>query len=179
MSLGTTGEVKANPQLSSVVSAFTSKPIVTISIIVHSKSASRGDASASLTAGADLDPSDETQSAREGLKIILNQETESPAPFDDKEIKMAMTCEDQAEVHMGTNDNSIHIITGQDSNAHLPAELKILLEKMSVVTKIMGELKEFMESLELDFPPDLKEILTKLTEFTTSLSALTSRVEKY
>ncbi|GJZ18707.1 hypothetical protein Tco_0554830 [Tanacetum coccineum] len=53
------------------------------------------------------------------------------------------------------------------------------LEKVwSVVTKIMGELKEFMESLELDFPPDLKEILTKLTEFTTSLSALTSRVAK-
>ncbi|GJZ18709.1 hypothetical protein Tco_0554832 [Tanacetum coccineum] len=130
-----------------------------------------------------------------------------------------VSSEDQAEVHMGTNDTSIPIsppafpktihikdlynyvlflqsqkgkleeeqqaveseaafITGQDSSAHLPAELKILLEKMSVVTKIVGELKELMESLELDFPADLKEILTKLTEFATSLSALTSRVAK-
>ncbi|GJW72828.1 hypothetical protein Tco_0132198 [Tanacetum coccineum] len=76
MSLGTTGEVKANPQLSSVVSAFTSKLIVTISIIVHSESASRGDTSASLTAGADLVQSDpkesfpQQQGNKEGTKTL-------------------------------------------------------------------------------------------------------------
>ncbi|GJZ18706.1 hypothetical protein Tco_0554829 [Tanacetum coccineum] len=49
---------------------FTSKPIVTISIIVHSKSASRGDASASLTAGADLVQSDPKESLPPLTRLI-------------------------------------------------------------------------------------------------------------
>nr|GEU36880.1 hypothetical protein [Tanacetum cinerariifolium] len=54
-SLGVTGEARANPQLSSGMSAFNlNEPIYSTSFIIHSESASGNDASAISTAEADL-----------------------------------------------------------------------------------------------------------------------------
>nr|GEW24445.1 reverse transcriptase domain-containing protein [Tanacetum cinerariifolium] len=81
-SLEVTSEARANPQLSSGMSAFNSKvPIYSASFIIHSESASGNDASAASTAEAnprkstlsDFTPQqqDQTKSVSEGLETIL------------------------------------------------------------------------------------------------------------
>ncbi|GKE31715.1 hypothetical protein Tco_1451037, partial [Tanacetum coccineum] len=83
-SLGVTSEEKANPHLSSGMSALNlNKPIFLASFIIHSKSASRYDASADSTAETDpglsapsTDPyvlADQTKSVSEGLETVLTQ----------------------------------------------------------------------------------------------------------
>ncbi|GKB49563.1 hypothetical protein Tco_0900316 [Tanacetum coccineum] len=57
-SLGVTGEVRAGPQLSSVVSASTTEPVYSTSSLVHSESASWRDTSATFTAEVDPEHSD-------------------------------------------------------------------------------------------------------------------------
>ncbi|GJW69909.1 hypothetical protein Tco_0126826, partial [Tanacetum coccineum] len=57
-SLGVTGEVRADPQLSCVVSASSTEPLYSASTHMHSESASGHDALADLTAKADLEKSD-------------------------------------------------------------------------------------------------------------------------
>ncbi|GKC38388.1 hypothetical protein Tco_1050772, partial [Tanacetum coccineum] len=83
-SLGVTSEARANPQLSSGMSAFNlNEPIYSASFIIHSESTSGNDASAVSTAEADpgksapsTDPhvlADQTKYVSEGLKTILTQ----------------------------------------------------------------------------------------------------------
>ncbi|GKG08759.1 hypothetical protein Tco_0334591, partial [Tanacetum coccineum] len=85
-SLGVTSEAKANPQLSSGISAFNlNKPIYSTSFIIHSESASGDDASVVSTTEVDPEKSapsdfvpqqqDKTQSVREGLETVLTQPT--------------------------------------------------------------------------------------------------------
>ncbi|GJX54724.1 hypothetical protein Tco_0283093 [Tanacetum coccineum] len=81
-SLGVTSEVRANPQLSSGMSAFNlNEPIYSTSFIIHSGSASKNDASAISIAGVDpgisapsTDPhvlAGKTKSVSDGLEIVL------------------------------------------------------------------------------------------------------------
>ncbi|GKD79617.1 hypothetical protein Tco_1342238 [Tanacetum coccineum] len=83
-SLEVTSEARANPQLSSGMSAFNlNEPIYTASFIIHSESASGNDALAVSTAEADprnsapsTDPhvlTDQTKSVSKGLDIVLTQ----------------------------------------------------------------------------------------------------------
>ncbi|GKB40747.1 hypothetical protein Tco_0885689 [Tanacetum coccineum] len=85
-SLGVTSEARANPQLSSGMSAFNlNEPIYSTSFIIHSETASGNVASAVSIAEADsgkyapsIDPyvlADKTQSVSEGLEIVLTQPT--------------------------------------------------------------------------------------------------------
>ncbi|GJZ76777.1 hypothetical protein Tco_0641449 [Tanacetum coccineum] len=134
MSLGLTGEEKAYSQLSSVVSTSTTKPIDTTSVIIHSESASGGDALASLIVGADPGQSDPNKS-------LPQKESQKAKMEEEKKVAKA---------------------EGQNSSAHLPAELKVLPEKMDAVTKYLANLKEYIEKLELDFPSELKEIPAKV-----------------
>ncbi|GJV34384.1 hypothetical protein Tco_1394784 [Tanacetum coccineum] len=83
-SLGVTSEARANPQLSSGMSAFNlNEPIYSASFIIYSESASGDDASTVSTAEVDpgisapsTDPhvlADKTQSVSEGLETVLTQ----------------------------------------------------------------------------------------------------------
>ncbi|GKC23703.1 hypothetical protein Tco_1025853 [Tanacetum coccineum] len=82
-SLGVTSKEGVNPQLNRVVSASTTKHVYSYSIILHSKFASRHDASAASTAKVDLgksDPNDsvshqqeKSKSANEGLETVLTK----------------------------------------------------------------------------------------------------------
>ncbi|GKD81644.1 hypothetical protein Tco_1348483 [Tanacetum coccineum] len=85
-SLGVTSKERADPQLSSGMSAFNiNKPIYSASFIIHSESASGNDTSADSTAEADpgksapsIDPyvlADQTQSVSEGLETVLTPST--------------------------------------------------------------------------------------------------------
>ncbi|GJU75441.1 hypothetical protein Tco_1272511 [Tanacetum coccineum] len=85
-SLGVTNEARANPQLSSGMSAFIlNKPIYSASFIIHSESASGIDASAISTAKVDpgksapsTDPhvlANKTQSVSEGLETVITKPT--------------------------------------------------------------------------------------------------------
>nr|GEW67926.1 hypothetical protein [Tanacetum cinerariifolium] len=77
-SLGVTSEARANPQLSSGMSAFNlNEPIYSASFNIYSKSASGNDASAISTAEVDLGKlaPNKTQSVSEGLEIVLTQPT--------------------------------------------------------------------------------------------------------
>ncbi|GJV26015.1 hypothetical protein Tco_1378710 [Tanacetum coccineum] len=69
LELRTTGEERVNPQLISVVSASTTRPINIDSTIMHSKYASRDDASTSMTAE---DLADITKSTEKELNIQKN-----------------------------------------------------------------------------------------------------------
>ncbi|GJZ31392.1 hypothetical protein Tco_0576439 [Tanacetum coccineum] len=72
---GVTGEVKADPQLSSFVSASSTEPLYSASTHMHSESASGHDALVDLTAKADLEKSDPKDSLlpRQGVdKGTLN-----------------------------------------------------------------------------------------------------------
>ncbi|GKC80957.1 hypothetical protein Tco_1136674 [Tanacetum coccineum] len=75
-SLGVTNEERANPQLSSGMSAFNlNNPIYSTSFIIHSDSASGNDASVVSTAEADPGNSapNQTKSVSEGLETVLTQ----------------------------------------------------------------------------------------------------------
>ncbi|GKF41375.1 hypothetical protein Tco_0124717 [Tanacetum coccineum] len=83
-SLGVTSKARANPQLSSGMSAFNlNKPTYSASFIIHSESALGNDASTASTAKADPGNSapstnphvlaDQTKSVSEGLETVLTQ----------------------------------------------------------------------------------------------------------
>ncbi|GJZ18705.1 hypothetical protein Tco_0554828 [Tanacetum coccineum] len=177
MSLGTTGEVKANPQLSSVVSAFTSKLIVTISIIVHSKSASRGDASASLTAGADLGLALRIQRMKPNLLDQDGDDLVRLMPKATKGIFMEwdslnddqpidVSSEDQAEFHMGTNDTSIPISPPASPKT---LQIKDLYNYVLFLQSQKGKLEEEKQAIEAE-----TALLKAHHHISTSISLLKS-----
>ncbi|GKC23541.1 hypothetical protein Tco_1025691, partial [Tanacetum coccineum] len=79
LELRTTGEERVNPQLISVVSASVTQPINIDSTIMHSKYASRDDASTSMTAE---DLVDKTKSVIEELNPNHNKDSSSKDQFD-------------------------------------------------------------------------------------------------
>ncbi|GJV24208.1 hypothetical protein Tco_1376903 [Tanacetum coccineum] len=111
-SLGVTSEARANPQLSSGMLAFNlNKPIYSTSFIIHSKSASKNNASAIFTAGADpgistpsTDPhvlANKTKSISDGLETVLTtpETGTSNAAKTSEEIKFgAIKLEDLAKL---------------------------------------------------------------------------------
>ncbi|GKB13673.1 hypothetical protein Tco_0847596 [Tanacetum coccineum] len=111
-SLAVTSEARANPQLTSGMSAFNlNKPIYSTSFIIHSQSASKNDASAISIAGVDprisapsTDPHvlvGKTKSVSDGLETVLTtpKTGTSNAAKTSKEIKFgAIKLEDLAKL---------------------------------------------------------------------------------
>ncbi|GJU35739.1 hypothetical protein Tco_1184093 [Tanacetum coccineum] len=58
----------------------------------------------------------------------------------------------------------------------LPTELKELPSKFTELSEEIKELKQHVKEMEIELPGDLKEILTKLETFTSTISSLTSQV---
>ncbi|GJY97967.1 hypothetical protein Tco_0514877 [Tanacetum coccineum] len=138
-SLGTNSKERANPQLISDVSELNTNPMDKHSLIVHSKSASRGDASASLTTRVDLEknliPRNhclKNRSTVEELETFDNQNKDSLIPLDDEMLKfddLIKLIELQVKPLQPEFDKHIK---GQDFGAHLPAKLKALPERVEL-----------------------------------------------
>ncbi|GJX78299.1 hypothetical protein Tco_0325110 [Tanacetum coccineum] len=58
----------------------------------------------------------------------------------------------------------------------LPTEMKELPSKFTELSGEIKELKQHVKDMEIELPGDLKEILTKLETFTSTISSLTSQV---
>ncbi|GJV83524.1 hypothetical protein Tco_1523422 [Tanacetum coccineum] len=58
----------------------------------------------------------------------------------------------------------------------LPTKLKELPSKFIELSREIKELKQHVKDMEIELPGDLKEILTKLETFTSTISSLTSQV---
>ncbi|GJW17177.1 hypothetical protein Tco_0024613 [Tanacetum coccineum] len=89
-----------------IVSALTSKPVDTPSVIVHFVSSSGSDASASLTAGGDLRKYDEQIKMDDLIKLMPKPaegiHSQWDPPINDEPIDVSD--DDEAEVHMDTDD---------------------------------------------------------------------------
>ncbi|GJT30508.1 hypothetical protein Tco_0910783 [Tanacetum coccineum] len=70
------------------------------------------------------------------------------------------------------------LLTSRDFSNSLPTELKELPSKFTNLTREVKELKKYVEKLEVKLPGDLKEILSKLEKFTSTVLKLASKKTK-
>ncbi|GKA94607.1 hypothetical protein Tco_0816645 [Tanacetum coccineum] len=68
------------------------------------------------------------------------------------------------------------LLASHDFASCLPTELKVLPSKFTKLSGEIKELKQHVKDMEIKLPGDLKEILTKLETFTSTISSLTSQV---
>ncbi|GJW68738.1 hypothetical protein Tco_0123162 [Tanacetum coccineum] len=197
-SLRVTSEVRANPQLSSDVSAFNlNEPIYSASFIIHSEFAPGNDASAVSTAEVDPGksaPSDFTkpnllvkgwklsslnQEQEKGTAPLLDNFKDLESPEDDLVIVVDDSDEDEDdEVHATEN------VETEDTSVPKPSSPRLLSGKGTITlktefSKILSA-HDFSSSLptKIELPGDLKEIPSKLEDFTKTVTSLTLQVVK-
>nr|GEY63260.1 hypothetical protein [Tanacetum cinerariifolium] len=154
-SLVVTSEARANPQLSSSMSAFNlNKPIYSASFIIHSESASENNASAVSTAQADLGKlaPNKTQSVSEGLKTILTQPIiRKRANFivrqvEEDEASRTIKLEDLAKL-VSKLTNQVLILQSQKHKLELEknkAKAEVAILKAQPSFPNMGQLNELL-----------------------------------
>ncbi|GKB02953.1 hypothetical protein Tco_0831042 [Tanacetum coccineum] len=200
-SLGVTSEARANPQLSSGMSAFNlNEPIYSASFIIYSESVSENDASAVST--TEVDPQNSAPSDFPSFKDL-------DLPEDDHVIIVESDAEEDDGIHDKTEDTLVpkssfpkssliqeltnqlnellvkslktkffNILCAHDFSNSLPTKLKDLPSKFNRLIEEVKELKNQVHKLEIELPGDLKEIPTKLEDFTKTVTSLTSQVVK-
>nr|GEU66361.1 hypothetical protein [Tanacetum cinerariifolium] len=85
--------------------------------------------------------------------------------------------EEAKEIHATKNTETEDTLVPQPpSSSSLPTELKDLSSKFNDLTKEVKGLKKHVHELEIKLPGDLKEILTRLENFTLTVSSLTTQV---
>nr|GEX26726.1 hypothetical protein [Tanacetum cinerariifolium] len=189
-SLGFTSEERANLQLSSDMSTFIlNKAIYSTSLIFHSESASENDASAVSTAKADpgnSNPSDfvpQQHGMNKGTKNTSYDHlfADLDSPKDDHIIVVDDTDED--EIHVATNDETEDTSSQKhklelEKNKAKAALLKAQpsFPNVEQLNELQIKLKKQVHELEIEIPGDLKEIPTKLKDFTKTVTSLTSQV---
>nr|GEZ29688.1 hypothetical protein [Tanacetum cinerariifolium] len=148
-----TGEGRAKSQLSSVVSTSTTKPIYSLSTLVHFESALGHDALADVTAKADLEKYDPKDSLPPKQELRLRRLIKALMKMTMRSNRM--TCQ---------------------SCAFIITEMKELPSKVNEINRAVGDLKHYIEKLEIKVPSDLKALLDKLEEIQTSILALANKV---
>ncbi|GJW17381.1 hypothetical protein Tco_0024817 [Tanacetum coccineum] len=221
-SLGVTSEARANPQLSSGMSAFNlNKPIYSASFIIHSESASGNDASTVSIAEADLGkyaPSDfvpQQQGVNDGTKNTLydhlfadldshkddtvlvvddNDEDEEDESQKHKleleknkaEAEVALLKVQPSFPNMGQlnelmvkslQTKFLKILSAHDFISSLPTKLKDPPSKFNELTKEVKGLKQQVHELEIELLGDLKEIPSKLKDFTKTITIQVASVQ--
>nr|GEZ99008.1 hypothetical protein [Tanacetum cinerariifolium] len=195
-SLGVTSEARANPQLSSGMSAFNLyEPIYSASFIIHSESASGNDASAASTVEADpgnFAPSDfvPQQHVITTTTTQIQSPSLQPPPKISSQPKRGHIKEDKGkkalsleEANKKSTDNDSDdetYVTGSMVEPFiinklknlLPTELKDLPSKFNELTEEVKGLKKQVHELEIELPRDLKEILTKLERFAKTVASV-------
>nr|GEW30152.1 hypothetical protein [Tanacetum cinerariifolium] len=69
-----------------------------------------------------------------------------------------------------------NLLSSHDFSSSLPTELKELPSKFTELIREIKELKKHVHELEVELPGDLKEILTKLEKFSSTIFSLTTQV---
>nr|GEU33822.1 hypothetical protein [Tanacetum cinerariifolium] len=194
VSLRVTSEVRADLQLSSVVSTSSTTLVFSSSTIIHSKSASRNDASADSTTEADSvksahkfllsEQQDKTQYAKDRLGTVqtnvgTKKATNTKQEFDilaeitkkfdeaDEEIKLEdlselvkdigteaidLDTQKDDQPFMVLSNEEEELLTDQDFSSSIPTKLKALPSKVNDINKAVGELKKYVEEMEIETP---------------------------
>ncbi|GJV95422.1 hypothetical protein Tco_1546999 [Tanacetum coccineum] len=137
-SLGVTSEVRADPQLISVVSVSTTEPLFTASIIIYSESASGHDASTDSTPEADVRIS--------ALKDLLSQQQGNEEGTQNYLIDHIITGNEKEASNELEFDISPEFTSSDDVNE----EIKV--EDLSKLVKNVGIKTMTLDSLEDDHP---------------------------
>nr|GFB21199.1 hypothetical protein [Tanacetum cinerariifolium] len=69
-----------------------------------------------------------------------------------------------------------NLLSSHDFSSSLPTELKELPSKFTELIREIKELKKHVHELEVELPGDLKEIITKLEKFSSTIFSLTTQV---
>nr|GFC10284.1 hypothetical protein [Tanacetum cinerariifolium] len=162
-SLGVTSEERANPQLSSGISALNlNKLIFSASFIIHSESASGHNVLADFIAEADP-----------GLSAY-NDSIPSQQGMDGRTKNTSYD-----HISAGTDSHVLAYQTkciNEGLELSLPTKVKDLSSKFNELTEEIKGLKTQVHELEIELPEELKEIPTKLEDFTKTVTSLTSQV---
>ncbi|GJW77688.1 hypothetical protein Tco_0139370, partial [Tanacetum coccineum] len=133
-----------------------------------------------------------TKSARDGLKTVHNESDESEEEEADKgdtydtshdvledtsvppppSLKSAQIQELMAQFELSK------LLASHNFASCLPTDLKELPSKFTKLSGEIKELKQYVKDMKIELPGDLKEILTKLETFTSTISSLTSQFAK-
>ncbi|GJX85659.1 hypothetical protein Tco_0336433 [Tanacetum coccineum] len=68
------------------------------------------------------------------------------------------------------------MLTAHDFSASIPMELKELPTKVNEISGTLGDLKKYVEQLEIEVLGELKDLPNKLQDFQASISVLTTKV---
>nr|GEZ94914.1 hypothetical protein [Tanacetum cinerariifolium] len=183
-----TGEARANPQLSSGMSAFNlNEPIYSASLIIHYESASENDASIASTAKVNpgnfapsyfipqnREETSNTTKLEDLAKLVshvLPSFKDLDSPKDDHVIVVNDSDEDEDDEVHATENVELKIL--QFLNPYLPGLLKF----KSLPTKYSFFSLKTQRATEIELPGDLKEIPPKLKDFTKTVTSLTSQAK--
>ncbi|GJT88922.1 hypothetical protein Tco_1070639 [Tanacetum coccineum] len=205
-SLGVTSEARANPQLSSGMSAFNlNEPIYSASFIIHSESALGNDASAASTAEGDLGNSapstdshvlvDQTKSVSEGLETVLTQPiiekgassvANLNSPEDDHVIVVNDSDEDKDDEVHATKNSQKYKLELEKNNVEAEAALLKAQPSFSNVEQLKELLVKSLKTKFLnitsahDFssslPTELKDLPSKFNYLTEEVKGLKNQV---
>ncbi|GJT63777.1 hypothetical protein Tco_1015257 [Tanacetum coccineum] len=162
-SLRVTGEEKANPQISSVVSASSSNHVYSESTILHSESASRHDTSAASIAEADLEKSTPNDSLSKKQGIDKGTKKYS---FD---YIIAGTKKDVSKAEREANFDQDEFNTSPNLSSSDDATKQIKLEDFS---KLEEEIHTELNKLKLEIPAGLLALLGQVSSIQVQLSKL-------
>ncbi|GKC35942.1 hypothetical protein Tco_1048326 [Tanacetum coccineum] len=191
-SLGVTGEVRADPQLISVVSVSLTEPVFSAFTIIQSKSASRNDASADFIAEADPRKSAPKDLLSQQQEMKLDDLSELVKDKGTEAIDLDNPEEDQPLMVLIDEDEEVHL---EKEKAAAEAEAALLfaqptfpnvqqLTKLVVneINETLGDLKKYVEELEievatlknikLDFPARLLALPEQVSSFNVQFSRL-------
>ncbi|GJU24851.1 hypothetical protein Tco_1163472 [Tanacetum coccineum] len=105
------------------------------------------------------------------------KDTIVPPPPSPKSIKIQELTNQLIELLVNALKPELtQLLTNHDFIASILTELKELPSKVNEIDGIVGDLKKYLEKLEIDVPGDLKALPDKLEEFHTSIVALTNKV---
>nr|GEW41239.1 hypothetical protein [Tanacetum cinerariifolium] len=147
------------------------------------------DTSAEITQS--FDDVDEEIKVEDLTKLLKDKSTKAmdlDTPEDDTPFLVLSEDEEeiQAEVHDETEDTTLQFyllhlqspsrFKNLPISTSIPYELKEPPFKVNNINRAVGELKKYVEKLEIEVPCDLKVLSRKMEEFQSSISALTSKV---
>ncbi|GJV39010.1 hypothetical protein Tco_1417450 [Tanacetum coccineum] len=197
-SLGVTSEARANPQLSSGCDASAdsiaeadprlSAPNDSIPQQQGMDERTKNTSFNHISAGTDPHVlAEQTQSVSKGLKTVLSQPTtgkgtsfkDLDSPEDDHVIVVDDSNEDEEdEVHTTTNVETKDTSVPKSSSPSSPTtELKDLPSKFNELNKEVKGLKKQVHELEIELLGDLKEIPTKLEDFTKTVASVQAKLK--
>ncbi|GJX21772.1 hypothetical protein Tco_0226217 [Tanacetum coccineum] len=204
-SLGVTSEARANPHLSSGMSAFNLNELIYLaSFIIHSKSAIGNDASVVSTTEADPEKSapstdphvlaDQTKSVIEGLEIVLTQHRTRKGAnsiarqVEEEEASNTIKLEDLAKLVSNVqcsfkdldSPEDDPVIVVNDSDEDEEDEVHTTTEDTSAPKSSSPRnkvLKQQVHELEIELLGDLKEIPSKSRNYTKTVALVHAKLK--